>query len=351
MAGREGIDTFAKVVAFQPSGCDRSGEGRCNLLIQKCNFYCGTGVFLRHLYLSVFEETAARGQGRHDLLIIREAVEQATIRLLAAGVEGPRQEAWLLLAHMRQQDRVTLLAHARDCLKQDEWFSLQELVRRRAAREPLAQIVGRKEFWSLDFAITSDVLCPRPDSETLIEAALAELGGRCDMGDWAGRVLDLGTGSGCLLLTLLSELTAACGVGIDISKQALSVAGANGRSLGLADRVAWVRGDWAATLRGHFDLIISNPPYIATSEAEALAPEVRQFEPEGALFGGDDGLEAYRALSLDLERLLAPDGLICLEVGLGQAEAVEGLLKANGLKSIDRHQDLAGIDRCLIARR
>ena len=284
-------------------------------------------------------------------MIIREAIEQATVRLLAAGVEGARQEAWLLLAHMRQQERVTLLAHARDRLEPDEWFTFQKLIRRRTAREPLAQIVGRKEFWSLDFAVTSDVLCPRPDSETLIEAALAELGRRCDTGNWAGRVLDLGTGSGCLLLSLLSELTAACGIGVDISKQALSIACANGRSLKLADRVAWVRGDWAAALRGHFDLIVSNPPYISTSDAETLAPEVGKFEPETALFGGDDGLEAYQALSLDLERLLTPDGFICLEIGLGQADAVEDLLRACGFRSIDRHQDLAGVERCLIAKR
>ena len=297
------------------------------------------------------EQAVERGRGRYDLLIIREAIEQATIRLQTAGVEGPRREAWLLLAHMCQQDRVTLLAHARDPIEQDDWSSFQELVRRRAAREPLAQIVGRKEFWSLDFAITSDVLCPRPDSEALIEAALAELGRRCNISGWPGRVLDFGTGSGCLLLALLSELPAAFGVGIDISQQALSVAEANGRSLGLADRVSWLRGDWGAALHGHFDLIISNPPYISHCEAEALAPEIREFEPEAALFGGDDGLVAYRALSLDLERLLALDGLICLEVGFGQADAVETSLAAAGFKTVDRHQDLAGIDRCLIARR
>lgn len=319
-------------------------------------------------------------------LTIREAVERAAERLRMAGVEEARQDAWLLLAHLRSEDRATLLAHAQDGLGKDELPSFHQLVDRRAAREPLAQIVGRKEFWSLDFEITADVLCPRPDSECLIEAALKEveqMAGRSEnsashrveaalglqedqtkadealehtapggsIHDWTGRILDLGTGSGCLLLTLLSELPKAFGVGADLSMPALSIARANGERLGLADKVSWLCSDWGASLDGCFDLIISNPPYIAQNEVANLAPEIRQFEPDQALFAGEDGLSAYRRLQFDLHRLLAPGGAVCLEIGAGQALSVEGLLSAHGFVAIRRRQDLAGIDRCLIAKR
>jgi len=268
--------------------------------------------------------------------MIREVIEQAKRHLASAGIDDARQEAWLLLAHIRRQDRATLLAHALDDLGQDDWRGFQQLVERRAAREPLAQIVGRKEFWSLDFRVTSDVLCPRPDSETLIEAALAEIRRRSKANDWVGHILDLGTGSGCLLLSLLSEMPGASGVGVDVSMQALSIARSNSQALCLADRAAWLCGDWGTALDGRFDVIISNPP--------------RRFEPETALIGGEDGLDAYRSLGHDLSRLLAPNGLVFLEIGAGQAEAVERLLAASGFRTIDRRRDFAGIDRCLIAQ-
>lgn len=283
-----------------------------------------------------------------DVLIIRDVVEQAANRLRAAGVDDARQDAWLLLAHIRKQDRATLLAHVRDALEADDQRAFQRLVDRRARREPLAQIVGRKEFWSLDFRISADVLCPRPDSECLIEAALAEVDKRCRSSERAPRILDLGTGSGCLLLALLSEWSAADGVGVDVSSRALAIARSNGESLDLAGRAQWLCANWGAALRGCFDLIVSNPPYIARNETPRLEPEVRQFEPETALFAGEDGLDAYRSLAGDLRRLLAPDGFACLEVGFDQADSVEALLKDAGLRTTGRRQDLAGIDRCLI---
>ncbi|MEL6962956.1 MAG: peptide chain release factor N(5)-glutamine methyltransferase [Pseudomonadota bacterium] len=280
-------------------------------------------------------------------------VGKAIQRLGAAGVDQPRMDAWLLLAHLRSVDRATLLAHARDPLDENDRLSFQALVDRRAAREPLAHIIGRREFWSLDLQITADVLCPRPDSECLVDAALHEIrqSTKGHQREWNGRILDLGVGSGCLLLALLSELPAAWGVGVDISQQALSVARSNGEMLGLGKQVSWLCCDWGTSLEGRFDLIVSNPPYITDREASDLAPEIRNFEPATALFAGEDGLDAYRALRSDLERLLAPRGRICLEIGHGQAVAVEALFLQAGVRSIRRQQDLAGVDRCLVLTR
>ncbi|MGI9490546.1 MAG: peptide chain release factor N(5)-glutamine methyltransferase [Geminicoccaceae bacterium] len=284
-------------------------------------------------------------------MTIRDAIEQAAKCLKIAGIDGARHDAWLLLCHVLQQDRATLLAHALDSLGPEAQHSFSRLVDRRADREPIAQIIGRKEFWSLEFRITADVLCPRPDSECLIEAALGEVDRRYEARTWPGRILDLGTGSGCLLLTLLSEWPAASGVGVDISLRALSMARLNGERLALTERAHWLCSDWGAALEGGFDLIVSNPPYVTTGEAETLAPEVRDFEPATALFAGVDGLDAYRLLAGDLHRLLAPDGVTLLEVGAGQAQSVERLMEDNDLRPIGRRQDLAGIDRCLIVER
>jgi release factor glutamine methyltransferase len=303
------------------------------------------------------QEVEREGQNPGGVCTIREAVEEAAKRLGAAGVEEPRTDARLLLAHLRSVDRATLLADAREPLGHDELASFRQLVDRRVAREPVAQIIGRKEFWSLDFQITADVLCPRPDSECVVEAALKEvrwlasrLGGNRQRG-WEGRILDLGTGSGCLLLALLSELPAASGIGVDISMQALSVARSNGERLGLETQASWLCGDWGASIEGRFDLIVSNPPYVTLDAAAELAPEVREFEPGTALFAGKDGLDAYRALRHDLNRLLAPEGAVLLELGEGQAAEVEALFLASGFRSVRRQQDLAGIDRCLILKR
>lgn len=281
-------------------------------------------------------------------MIIRDAIEQATKRLNMAGVVEARHDAWLLLGHLLKQDRATLLANAQDSPGSEDLHAFSLLVDRRAGREPLAQIVGKKEFWSLDFQITADVLCPRPDSECLIEAALAAVAGQGEPGSWFGRILDLGTGSGCLLLSLLTEWPAASGVGVDISQRALSIARLNGERLALAERAHWLCADWGAALNGCFDLIVSNPPYITTGEAKTLAPEVQSFEPATALFAGEDGLQAYRALAGDLRRLLMPGGVALLEVGAGQAPSVEDLMEAKGLRPLGRRQDLSGIDRCLI---
>lgn len=290
----------------------------------------------------------ARGQSK-AVSTIRDTVERAASRLRDAGVEDPRQDAWLLIAHVLRRDRATLLAHAHNVLGAEDRQAFEHLVARRAGREPFAQIVGRREFWSLDFHITSDVLCPRPDSECLIEASLAEIERRHPFRGKAVHILDLGTGSGCLLLTLLKELPQATGIGVDVSSAALSIASGNGQRLGLSERVSWLRSNWASALDGRFDLIIGNPPYIPEAAKPTLSEEVRGFEPASALFAGDDGLDGYRAFASDLGRLLAPSGFVCLEIGQGQADLVEGILCRHGFCPLARRRDLGGVERCLLA--
>jgi release factor glutamine methyltransferase len=218
---------------------------------------------------------------------------------------------------------------------------------RRLRREPVSRIVGYKDFWRARVEINSSVLDPRPDTETLIEAALACFGG--DLGkDW--RILDLGVGSGAILCALLQGLPNAFGVGVDLSPSACAIARGNLESLGLAPRGAILCGDWTLPLRGRFDLIASNPPYIARGEISGLSPEVRDFDPRLALDGGEDGLAAYRAIIPALADLLAPGGLIALELGHGQREAVALLLRGARLAAVDVRLDLAGHERIILAQ-
>jgi release factor glutamine methyltransferase len=283
----------------------------------------------------------AKGRPARDLIV------RLTARLAAAGIEAARSEAWLLLAAATGLERPALMAGALERLTPEQEIRLEAMARRRVAREPLAYILGEKEFWSLPFRIGPAVLIPRPETETVVEAALAQVA------DPAAplRVLDLGTGSGCLLLALLSELPHATGVGTDISAAALAVAAGNAAALGLADRTELRRSDWGRVLTSTFDLIVSNPPYVAAAEWRTLQPEVRDFEPSGALLAGADGLAAYRALAPDCARLLAPGGSVALEIGQGQGDAVAQILLREGLEVGERRRDLAGIERCLIAGR
>jgi release factor glutamine methyltransferase len=266
--------------------------------------------------------------------------------LRQAGIEDVRSEALLLLARATGRTRVDLVAGRQADLAPVEQAALAELARRRAQREPMAYILGEREFWSLAFLVNPAVLIPRPDSETVVEAALEEIGDRSA----PLRLLDLGTGSGCLLLALLSELPAASGLGIDASEAALALARANALRLGLAGRAAFACGHWGQALAGPFDLIVSNPPYVGEGDWAALQPEVRNFEPQAALLAGPDGLAAYRALAPDLARLLAPGASACLEIGFGQGDAVAAILRSCGLAVAGRRQDLAGIERCLVGR-
>ncbi len=271
------------------------------------------------------------------------AIRDGAGRLAAAGIADARREARLLLAHALSLPPSQLLAQP-DALVPTGLFDA--LVARRAAREPLALITGHQEFWSLDFAVSSATLIPRADSETLIDAALAALPERTKV----GRILDLGTGSGCLLLAALREFPAAFGVGVDRMADAVALADRNAMALGLAPRTAFMCGDWATALAGRFDLILGNPPYIPTDEIARLAPEVAMHEPASALSGGADGLEAYRAIMPVLPPLMKEGGVAILEVGLGQAASVLELGEAAGLAG-SCSSDLAGIERAIVLRR
>jgi release factor glutamine methyltransferase len=220
-------------------------------------------------------------------------------------------------------------------LSDDQMAHLQRLIARRARREPISHISGKRAFWMHEFEVTPDVLDPRPDTETLVEAALKHR---------FGTVLDLGTGSGCILLSLLHERPAARGIGTDLSEAALAVAKRNADRVGVADRVSWAVSDWFSSVTGTYDLIVSNPPYIALDEMAGLAPEL-DYEPRMALTDEQDGLSAYRAITQDAMRHLNPQGRLMVEIGPTQAAAVSDLFARAGLVDLHVHQDLDGRDR------
>lgn len=260
--------------------------------------------------------------------------------LTAAGTPDPAREARLLLRWAAGLDAAALSARLEEPPGGVEAARFAAGLAARAARRPISQITGLREFWGRAFRVTPDVLDPRPESETLIAAALEGPPGR--------RVLDLGLGSGCLLLTLLAEWPEATGLGVERSPAALAVARENAARLGLAGRAELVEGDWFAGVRGRFDLVVSNPPYVTEADYVALSPEVRGWEPVAALIpAGDagDGLAAYRAIAAGLPGALAPGGRALLEVGPGQAGPVAALLRAAGAARIAVHRDLDGRER------
>lgn len=267
---------------------------------------------------------------------VAEALRDAAERLGPAS-GTPRLDAELLLAHALGLSRADLLLRQRDLSVP---AAFDALLARRMAGEPVAYIVGTRDFWTLSLRVTPDVLIPRPDSETLMEAAIAHFAGRAPQ-----RVLDLGTGSGALLLAALDQWPLATGLGVDISPAALAVAQSNADRLGMASRAAFRQGDWGEGVSGPFDLILVNPPYIARSAA--LSGDVLH-EPEGALFAGPEGLDDYRRIAPQLPSLLAPGGVALLEIGYDQAAAVGNILGAQGL-AVSVRRDLAGHDRCLVA--
>ena len=278
---------------------------------------------------------------------VADVLTAAARRLRGSGVAQPRIDAGVLLGHVLGATRAALIVDPDRPLNLAEGQRFAALVARRVAREPVSHITGEREFWGLGFRVTPTVLDPRPDSETVIEAALDALGDRTR----AWRVLDLGTGSGCLLLVMLHELPNAFGIGVEISAQALSVCRQNAERLGVARRAGFLRGSWGAALAGQFDLILANPPYIVDADFADLEPEVARYEPRIALAGGADGLDAYRALAADLRRLLAPGGSAVIEVGAGQMRVVRDILTTAGASPIRVRRDLAGVERCLVLHR
>lgn len=280
---------------------------------------------------------------------IAQARRALTDALREAGIDTPDVDARLLIGEALRLDHTALVSRGDEAITPERIAAIEALAARRLAREPVARILGRREFWSLSLKVTPDVLVPRPDTETLVERALDHVvknGLRVER----LRLLDIGTGTGALLLALLSELPNASGIGTDISPAAVRIAQENAHALDLATRASFVTGRYAAGASGPFDIIISNPPYIARGEIDTLAPEVRDHDPRLALDGGDDGLTAYRGVITEARPLLAPTGRLILELGAGQAPAVTALVEAAGLMLYGEPQnDLAGIPRALAA--
>ncbi|MFZ4506637.1 MAG: peptide chain release factor N(5)-glutamine methyltransferase [Fimbriimonas sp.] len=269
---------------------------------------------------------------------VGEWLNRATQALDSVGIESARLEAQVMVAHVTRTDRSWVAAHPEAEFPD---LAAESMLIRRCAREPLAYILGYREFWGRRFSVTSDVLIPRQDTETLVEWALNRDGSD------SSRVLDIGTGSGCIAITLKLERPRWQVTGVDLSPRALAVARRNGEALGA--EVTWLESDLGGAVAGEqFDLIVCNPPYIATGTA--LMPEVSEFEPPSALFAGRDGLGTYRRLAEQAKSLLAPAGVLALEIGFGQQRAVTCLLKAEGWEVLEAIPDLSGIVRVLVAR-
>lgn len=260
------------------------------------------------------------------------------------GIETARLDARLLLGHVLDRE---VWPHDSATLTDADLQAFEALLERRRGHEPVSRILGRRGFWSLDFKVTPDTLVPRPDSETLIEAAITAFANRTP----PTRILDLGTGSGCLLLAALTVFPNAHGLGVDTCQFALKVAKQNASLNRLKNRAEFAIGNWSDVDCEPSDLILSNPPYIASDEILDLAPEVRNHDPHDALDGGVDGLDAYRSLALVIPKLLTQNGLAILELGVGQEEAVTRLMSEAGLSVIDTRADLAGIPRALMLSR
>ncbi len=270
-----------------------------------------------------------------------EALRAAIRRLAAAGIPDAPRDARALLAHAMgiAPDRLTL--HLADDLTPEALIAFETAITRRAAREPVSHITGTRLFWGRSFRVTPDTLDPRPETEILVQAALSEP---------FLKMLDLGTGTGCILLSCLADMPMAQGIGSDIHPATLAVAEGNARDLGLSARARFVLSDWFAAIPGRFDLILSNPPYITEAEMAALSPEVLR-EPRRALTPGGDGLDAYRAIAQGASARLMPQGRLMVEIGPTQGAAVAALFAAQGLQDIRILPDLDGRDRVVAARK
>lgn len=267
-----------------------------------------------------------------------EALREGAARLAAAGIGDAPREARILLGEASGLEAAALQARIGEALEPAQADRFRALLAARGARLPMAQVIGRRMFWGRDFAVTPDVLDPRPETESLIAAALDA---------HFARVADLGTGSGAILVTLLAERPEASGLGTDISPAALAVAQRNAAALGVAERAQWAEGAWFDAVAGRYDLIVSNPPYIAEDEMAGLAPELHH-EPRIALTDGGDGLSAYRAICAGARAHLAPGGRLMVEIGHAQGAAVAALFRAAGLENVAVQPDMDGRDRVVL---
>ncbi len=287
---------------------------------------------------------AAEAAAPPSIAALLDAVAQ---RFRQAGIEAAAADARHLVGAALSLDRAGLLSARNRQPSAAELAAIEPLVLRRLDREPVSRILGRREFWSLDFHIDGSVLDPRPDTETVVQGVLDHVVDR----HARYTVLDLGTGSGCLLLALLSELPASEGIGVDIRHDAAVCARHNARRLGFADRARFIVGNWGSAVLGeNVHIMVTNPPYVSGHELRTLMPEVAQHDPRVALDGGEDGLDAYRALAPQIVRVLRPGGLAAVEVGRGQASAVVDLLAKCGLAIAEVKADLAGVGRCVVAQ-
>jgi release factor glutamine methyltransferase len=274
---------------------------------------------------------------------VRLVLAQAKERLQDVGVETAVLDSRVLLARAMNCEQTWFYTNPDAEVPDDDLFRFTEMLGHREQRIPVFHILGEREFWSRSFHVSSDVLTPRPDSETLIKAVLDHVSDQKN----TLRVLDLGTGSGCLLLTLLAELPDATGTGVDVSEAALCVAKRNAEQLGSEDRVSWVRGEWEVDLDGAFDIVISNPPYIESRDLADLEPEVVTYEPRLALDGGADGLDAYRRILARVKDVMTDEAAVFFEIGCGQAETVAQIAYDEGLEQHVIRHDLSGAARVL----
>jgi release factor glutamine methyltransferase len=281
-----------------------------------------------------------------ELITLEAARRALAARLQSAGIGSAELDARELIGHALGLDLTGMISAANRALTADESDRLEVVAKRRLAGEPVARILGQKEFWGLPLSLSPATLVPRPDTETVVELALQML--RDSVANRAPHIADLGTGTGAILLALLSEVPEATGVGTDISGEAVKTATANALSLGLAARASFIECDYASALTGPFDLVVSNPPYICSGDIAGLATEVRDHDPRAALDGGPDGLAAYRALIPQAARILAPGAALVVEAGHGQAAQIEALMTAAGLMPHRAAKaDLAGIPRAV----
>ena len=279
------------------------------------------------------------------MITIGQIAREGARRLKERGIESADADARLLACHAFGLSREDLASNGSAAANADMRRNFESALLRRAKHEPVARIVGEREFWSKMFHVKHYTLVPRPETETLIEAALEFFKKKYP----PKLILDLGTGTGCLAVSLLKEFPAARAVAGDISKDALEVAADNAKRHGVADRMSFIHANWADGIEGSFDLVVSNPPYVARAEIARLAPDVAQFDPHLALDGGEDGLDAYRAIALELPRLLAGTGVAIVESGANQAPEIERLFMGQGLEIADKRRDLLGIIRAIVA--
>lgn len=284
-------------------------------------------------------------------LSVEAARRSLAARLKEGGIDSPELDARLLIGAALDLDHTGLAVHSTRQITPAEADAIRSFAQRRMAHEPIARILGHKEFWGLDLRLSKATLVPRPDTETVVEAALEFVRSNPMLGREI-RIADIGTGSGAILLALLSELSSATGTGTDISCEALATAESNARQLGIADRANFVRCSYAAALSGSFDLIVSNPPYIRSLDIQTLDPEVRDNDPHLALDGGTDGLNAYREIVPQATKLLAPGGGLIVEVGYDQSGQVSQMMNVAGLTLPNAPRaDLGGIERVVVGQK